>query len=312
MARKSTLTYEQVATVADEMVIQGGKPTSRSVREALGAGSLTTILKFLQQWQGSQVRQSQGLDDTIDPAISRAISNQIATRVQTSTADAMSRLADLQAELETLILENERQSAEIEAQAAEMIVIQDQNATLAGRAQQIESDAARNIADLVSERQAAEAARVSLAKAELRLEAVPRIEAEIVKVSTELLSARTLSAELHEAAAVAAARLEAETALRKSIEVQLLDANSQREEARKNAVATAESLGNERLSLQICQARLEAAVREINAAKEELGKVRAEAKEAREAAAELRGQLAAAHMTATSIGNCSSCSQEKL
>jgi colicin import membrane protein len=298
MARKSTLTYEQVATVANEIVVQGGKPTSRSVREAIGTGSLTTILKFLQQWQGGQVRQSPSQDDTIDPAIARAISNQIATRVHDSTANAMSRLADLQAELETLIFENERQSAEIEAQAAEMIVIQEQNSSLAGRAQQIESDAARNIVDLVSERQAAEAARVSLAKAELRLEAVPRIEAEIAKVSAELLAVRSLSAELHEAAAVAAARLEAETVLRKSIEAQLLDAISQREEARKNAVATAESLGNERLSLQTCQARLEAAAREINAAKEELGKARAEAKEAREAAAELRGQLSAAHMTA--------------
>lgn len=304
MARKSTLTYEQVVTVADKIIAQGGKPSSRNIREALGTGSLTTILKFLQQWQGGQVRQSQSLNDTIDPAIARAISNQIVIRVQDSTADAMSRLADLQAELETLISENERQSAEIETQAAEMIVIQEQNSSLAGRAQQIESDAARNIADLVSERQAAEAARVSLAKAELRLEAVPRIEAEIEKVSAELMQARCLSAELHEAAAVATARLEAETVLRKSIEAQLFDAMSQREEARKHALATAESLGNERVALQACHARLEANVREINAAREEASKARAEAKDARETSAELRGQLSAVNMTAATTANC--------
>lgn len=118
------------------------------------------------------------------------------------------------------------------------------------------------------------------------------------------MEARSHSAELHEAAAVATARLEAETVLRKSIEAQLIDAVGQREEARKLAVVTAEALGNERAALHSCQARLEASVREINAASEEVSKARAEAKEAREAAAELRGQLSTANLAAAAIANC--------
>lgn len=304
MPRNPTITYEQVATVADKILNQGGKPTNHNVRDALGSGSSTTILRFLQQWQNGQVRQSQGIDDTIDPSIVRAISSQIAIRVQESTAAAMSRIAGLQADIESLMLENENQSAEIESKKAELVIIQEQYSSLVGRVQQIESDAARTIADLVAERQAAEAARVLLAKAELRLEAVPRIENEIKKVRAELLQARSLSAELHEAAAVATARLEAETLQRKNFETQLLEALHQREEARKQNVTTAESLANERVAVQAGQARLEAAAREIEAANKATSKARAEAKEAIEAAAELRGQLSAANMAAAAIANC--------
>ena len=208
MAREATITFEQVAAAADSIKAQGGKASARSVREVLGSGSMATVLKLLQQWQSGQVRQSASIDDTLDPSVVRAISNQIATRVQEATADTTARLADLQAEADLIIAENERQSVELEAQAAELVVLHGQYAELAGRSQQIESDAARTAAELVAERRATEAARVELAKAELRLEAVPKIEAEIEKVRTDLLQARAQAAELHEAAAVATVKLE--------------------------------------------------------------------------------------------------------
>ena len=81
MARESTITYEQVAEAADNLKAQNLKPTSRAVREALGSGSMATVCKLLQQWQAGQTRQSQATDDTIDPAVARAISLHIATVV---------------------------------------------------------------------------------------------------------------------------------------------------------------------------------------------------------------------------------------
>lgn len=209
MARESTISFDQVAAAADIIKTQGGKPTARSVREALGSGSMATVLKFLQQWQGGQVRQSQAIDDTLDPAIVRSISNAIAGKVQEATADATVRLADLQAETSSVIVENERMGAEIEALATELATLQEQLAATAGRAQQLEVDAARQATELAAERAAAEAARVALAKAELRLESVPRIEAEIVAVRAELAAERIKSAEQHEAAAVAIAQKDA-------------------------------------------------------------------------------------------------------
>ena len=221
MARESSITPEQVAAAADGIKALGGKPTARNVRDVLGTGSMATVLKFLQQWQGNQSRQSQAIDDTLDPSIARAISNQIASKVQEATSDSTARLADLQAEADAIIAESERQTAEMEAQAGELAMSQEQHAALSGRVQQLEADAARTAADLLAERQAAEAARVELAKAELRLEALPRIEAEIEKIRTELLQARAQSAESHESAAVATARLEAADKARVRAEQQL-------------------------------------------------------------------------------------------
>lgn len=292
MARESTITTEQVAAAADNIKAAGGKPTARAVREVLGTGSMATILKHLQQWQDGQLRQSQSIDDTLDPSITRAISNQIVAKVQEATAGATARLADLQAEANTIIAENERQSAEIEAQAAELISFQDKHSALVGRVQQFEADATRTATELAAERQAAEAARVELAKAMLRLEAVPRIEAEIEKVRAELLQARAQATEQHEAAAVATAKLESEAAKCKRYEAELIAFVKQAEEAGKRAVATAEALGNERVAVQAAQARLEAAAREIAAANDAASKARAEAKKSSEEAAELRGQLA--------------------
>lgn len=240
MARESTITYDQVATAADKIKAEGAKTTVRAIRELVGSGSMATILKFLQQWQGGQARQSQAIDDSLDPAIARAISNHLMAKIQASTAYANARLTDLQADVDTLIVEHERQTAEFESQAAAMAALQAQHAALAGRAQQLDSDATRTAADLSAERQAAEAARVELAKANLRLEAVPRLEADIQKMRTELMEARAQAAVLHEAGAVATAKLEAEIALRKNIEVQLTETVKQREDAMQRARASAE------------------------------------------------------------------------
>jgi len=237
MARESTITFEQVAAAADSIKAQGSKPTSRAVREVLGSGSMATVCKFMQQWQGGQVHQSQVADDTLDMAIVRAISNQIAIKVQEATLIASTQLADLQAEASAIITENERQAVEIEIQAVDLSSFQNQCAAYAGRVQQLESEAERLIADLAVERQAAESARIALAKAELRLEAVPRIEAEISAVRVELLLSQKQAAEQHEAAAVATARLEAEVAQRKTTEGQLVEVRAEAKKFSEEAAA---------------------------------------------------------------------------
>jgi chromosome segregation ATPase len=286
MAREPSITFEQVAAAADNIKAQSQKPTARNVREALGAGSMATVLKFLQQWQSGQVRQSQAIDDTLDVSIVRAISNQIATKVQEATADATAQLADLQSETDTLITENERQSAELENKAVELASLQEQHSALAGRTEQLEDENERQAAALLAERQASEGARVELAKAELRLEAVPRIEAEIEKVRLELDEERKKSSSLHEAAAVANAKLESEKSLRLSLQEQLLKITKTAEENADRAIKATEQLSNEKVLSQTLQARTEALSRELAAANEQ-------AKKAGELAAELKGQLAA-------------------
>lgn len=208
MARDSTITYEQVATTARDIKERGGKPTSRAVRDALGSGSMATVCKFLQQWQCEQVRQSDTPDDAFDPAIARAINNQIAARVHDASESLVIQLADLQADAAAIIADNERQAAEIVTLNSDLIILREQCAAYTGRLMQLESEAERSVVDMNAERQNSESARIALARAELRLEAVPRLEAEIAALRAELLQSQKQVAEQHEAAAVATALLQ--------------------------------------------------------------------------------------------------------
>jgi chromosome segregation ATPase len=240
MARESSITFEQVAMAADAIKAQGGKATSRSVREVLGTGSMATILRFLQQWGGAQARQSQAIDDTLDATVVRSISNHIADRVQAATTALTAQLADQQAETDSLISENERQTTELDAIATTLVSLQVSYNQMVGVVQQLESDTARTAKELIAERQAAEAARVLLAKAEFRLEAVPRIEKEIQQVRDELATVQKQAAELHETAAVATAKLEAASVQRKEMNAQVDDLKTSLRDALSQVVSEQE------------------------------------------------------------------------
>lgn len=209
MARETTITIEQVSAVALKLQAQGVKPTSRAVLAEIGYGSMGTILKLLQQWQDNPANQSHIVDSTLDPSIVKAINNMTATKLQEATAEITIKLADMQIETDNLILENEHQFDVIESQLIEQSELQAQNATMAGRIQQIEIEANKTIAELSTERQTSEALRIALAKAELRLEVIPKIELEITKLRTEVDALKIQAATSHESEAVALAKMEA-------------------------------------------------------------------------------------------------------
>jgi hypothetical protein len=210
MAREPTITYEDVASAVNHIKNNSGKPTARNVRESLGRGSMATVVKLLRLVQGRQISQSQVSDEILDQTVTSAISCYIAGKIEEATTAFTMREAELQSDSDMLIGEYERQTEEHTTQAEALSELQERHAVLNGRVQQLESDAKRNVAELSIERQAAEAARVALAKAELRLEALPRMETELDKVREELLEARTQAALFSEAAAVAKAKYEAE------------------------------------------------------------------------------------------------------
>lgn len=210
MARESTISIDQLAVVANKIQASGGKPNARSVREALGRGSMATVLKLLKQWQGGQMNHRHIGDDTLDPSVIYAISSYISAKVEDATIDLTVRMTEIQSDADMLIGEYERQTEELTTQTNALISLQQQYAEMTGRVEQLESDSTRTVAELSSERKSAEAARVALAKAEQRLEAMPRMETELDKVRAELLDARTQSALFSEAAAVAKAKYEAE------------------------------------------------------------------------------------------------------
>jgi hypothetical protein len=210
MAREPTITYEDVASAVNHIKSNGGKPSARNVRESLGRGSMATVVKLLRMLQGRQISQSQVSDEILDQSVTSAINSYITGKIQEATTAFTMREAELQSDADMLIGEYERQTEELTTQADVFSELQERHAVLNGRVQQLQSDAKCSVSELFIERQAAESARVALAKAELRLEVVPRMETELNKVRAELLEARTQSALFSEAAAVAKAKYEAE------------------------------------------------------------------------------------------------------
>ncbi len=213
----------------------------------LGKGSMATISPLLRQWEEEQQRQSSCGSHGLDVSITRAINAQIAASVMKATEDATQRIADLQSEAITLLAEIERIEDILESKNTAFTLLSEQHGALNGRVQQLESVALRNTTELAAERQATQFAQIALAKAELRLEMLPDIEAEIKDLRKELSASATRQAELHEAAAVAQAKLEAEITQRKNCESHLTEATRKREEAENRALLATQALSNERI-----------------------------------------------------------------
>lgn len=272
MGRESTITFEQITAVADAMKTEGVKPTSRAVRERLGnTGSMGTINKLLGRWKSGQERQiSAAL--VLPPALQRVLLEFMDNELTAARTALEAELAEQQQEAADLATENERQVVENDAQAEAIESLRADVAAHQGRAGQLESDLAVARDEAVRERAGAELARTELAKAQLRLEAMPRLEADLVAVRGVLETERTGRQQAEQSAAVLAAKLEA--AERRATEA---DARTTKAEA----------------AAQVNQGRLESTLRELDVAKGAMATATAAAEKSGEAAAELRGQLEA-------------------
>ena len=272
MGRESTITFEQISAGADAMKTEGVKPTSRAVRERLGnTGSMGTINKLLGRWKSGQERQiSAAL--VLPPALQRVLLEFMDNELTAARTTLEAELAEQQQEAADLATENERQVVENDAQAEAIESLRADVAAHRGRAGQLESDLAVARDEAVRERAGAELARTELAKAQLRLEAMPRLEADLVAVRGVLETERTGRQQAEQSAAVLAAKLEA--AERRATEA---DARTTKAEA----------------AAQVNQGRLESTLRELDAAKGAMATATAAAEKSGEAAAELREQLEA-------------------
>lgn len=291
MARETSITQEQINAAADTIRAEGTKPTARLVRERIGTGSMATILKFLQIWQSGQVKPA-AQDVTLPPILQRYLVDFVAQEVSAARAGLDADLVAIQQAQADLIAESERQASTIEAQAEALELAQAEKAELSGRLGQMESGLAKALEDAIQERKAAETARTELAKAQLKLEALPRIEAEADRLRNELDIERRGRVEAEQNAAVLQAKLDAEIEHRKKAETQLVNQVRHFEDANKRALAASDALGDERVSTETLKARIEAVTRDVDEAKKEAVAARAAAQKAGEEAAELRGKLA--------------------
>lgn len=286
MARQG-ITFEQVTAAADAIVGEGQQPTIKAVRERLGTGSPNTIHQHLKRW-----REARPVAVVAALELPQALASAIAAEIERTAAQARGeiegRLVQAQAEADELSATGETLEAERDALAEQVATLTTERDTLTGKAAQQAADLAEQGQRIEREQQAAEAARVELAKVQLKVEAQAEKLAEqataLDRLATDLKAADKARQEAAQAAAVLAARLEA-------AEARASAAEGREKAAQARADAQGQDLNGFRVQVQAQQTALDAAAREIESAKASAAEARAAAKKSGEEAAELRGRL---------------------
>lgn len=219
MERK--VTFENVAAAATALTEAGQRPSVRAVITALGGGSPNSVLSHLQAWKAARP-SVKAADVTIDPRIAEILAAQISASVIDATKAAEARAADLEADAEAVAEAGRAAEARVEELTADLERAQAENQQLMGRLTALTSEveqSKREAAEAIlearqaaeREREAAESSRQALARAELRLEGLPALEAQLQELRNKLDAERDARAALDKRAAVA----EAEAAGRK-------------------------------------------------------------------------------------------------
>lgn len=290
MGREATITPEQVHAIADAIKAEGGKPTLRAVRERLGSGSMGTVATLLQQWRSGQERQT-ATNLVLPPSLQRVILEFMASELSAARAPLEAELAEQQQTAADLAAENERQAGTIESQVGDLEALAAEKATAEGKAEQLAADLAGAKEESIRERQAAEQARTELAKAMLRLEAMPRLEEDLVVIRAELAKERQGRIEAEQQAAVLAAQktdLEGRLADAKA-DIERLSQQLQKAQAR--AEQQSEALADARVTIQTSLAREKDLGAQLDTARKDADLARAAAQAAGEEAAQLRGKV---------------------
>ena len=218
------VTYETVARACEAIAAEGKRASVRAIIAHLGGGSPNVVLDYQRAWKaGRPVVKS--ADVNVDPRISQLIAEQVAQAAASARADIEAQLIEAEQDAETVGKAGREAEERANTLAGELEAAKGQLQGLAGQIDQLKADAEQVKVDAVEkvktaeeraragiqkaedearrEREAREAAQVLLAKAELRLEALPRMEAEIDQLKLEIAQERKARQAAEQGAAVA-------------------------------------------------------------------------------------------------------------
>jgi chromosome segregation ATPase len=293
MGRESTISYAQVALAVEKMALEGIRPTSRALRERLGnTGSMGTINRLLQEWKSKRAPEP-AASPVLPPALQRVLLEYVNAELASLRAHLGSDLADQEQESADLAAENERLVLSGETQAEAIELLRAEVSKHQGRAGQLQADLDEARDESIRERSGAEVARTELAKTQLRLESMPRLEADLEAARVDFESERGCRVYAEQSAAVMAAKLEAADRRANEADARTTKAETAMALVSAKAESMALDLVTANAALQTGQVRTEGMARDLDAAKQAAVQTALEAKRAGEEAAELRGKLAA-------------------
>ena len=296
------VTFESVADAAEALASLGKKVTLRALRDQIGGGSLTDVSNHFAAWRLGRplVRVS---DVSMDPAITQAIAAQMQRVAEQAATAAEERAAEVEdnvlviteslglAEQQVAQLTTELETA-VGAAAGFSEQLKEAGAQMVRMVEAHDKEATDLRQELARERMRADKAASDLARAEVRLEALPGMQSEIERLRGALESQTSARVVADQSVAVLTARLEASERRATEADARAKDAGERAEKASVIGSQIAQELTSARVQVQSQQVSLDAAAREIEASKVAAKEASAAGKKASEEAAELRGQIA--------------------
>lgn len=263
----------------------------RSVRDHLGGGSPNQITPLLASWRARKPSVA-APEIQLDPRIVQLIAEQVraaageaAVRADERANEAEDTLtlcqqenSELAEQLATTLRALDEARAKVEQQAGTISEIREEIERVRSEAEE-EVEAADTRAN--REREVAETAQHALARAELRLESMPRLEGEVERLRTALDEALSGKQSAEQQAAVAAAKLDAAIQRVSAAEEREREARQQQAAAQEAAARANGDAHQAQITLQAVQARLESTSRELETARGSLSELKEELKELR-------------------------------
>lgn len=284
---RTGITFEQVAAIADAIIGAGQQPTIVAVRDRIGTGSPNTIHKHLTAWRAARPQATAAAPE-LPASLTTAIAAEIERAAANARSEIESKLVQAQAEAAELANAGEILEADRDGLFEQVSELTTERDTLIGKAGQQAADIKAQAERIEREQQAAETARVDLAKAQLKIESSTERLADQAAESERLRSSVTLESKARIAAEQQAAVL---TAKLEAMSERATKADALVEKIEKQNLQSTQEINNIRNQVQNLQSELTAANRELEDARNQVKDNRAEAKQAREEAAELRGKL---------------------
>lgn len=243
MARTSTITFAQVAQIADTMKAAGNRPTARAVRERIGSGSMGTIHKLLQQWNGNGTADDENAAPELPSSIAETLMDFVNTQIAEACEPLAAEIKTAKDEAETLADENERLCNVIDEKDTTIAALRDQLAQETGERRAMAEQLEKLHRDVMRDDERIETLRINLNESE-KQRAVMEAQRDAAERRAQELADRVI----HEQCATAATRQ---------------DAIDRATAAEKTIAAQRQELATANIALNACNARLEAAAREI-------------------------------------------------
>lgn len=282
MAQQGKITQEDVNVLCARLRAQGKRPSTRLIRAEHGAGSTGTIQAMLRVWEGSNPEAATAV--TLTTALQKTLQDNLGIEVSRAQQELREKLEVASETISDLVRENEQladENAQLDDVNGKLL---DSVAEAKGQLQQLQEDMAAAKAGEAQQRADADQLHIALARAQLQLEQVEKLEASHAVTLQQLEQMRVRQVESERQASVSAAQ-------RDAYAERVTEEKLRSEKLLGQVEALSQELGKAAARVEAAQGRFELVSAELSVAKDEAQQARVTAAKAREAEAEWKGHV---------------------